>query len=183
MKLVTFDDPFFSMTTMSQDDVLIDIWKMDYMFAIENIDPRVGRIKAQQVEWDFKEGRKTKTEIEMVDCTEYLEGGRLAHFELGKKKILVDNISLGRKRDATFLCPYVETDLKVRGHFGSIRFDYVKLNIEGCNLGDLCFSDEVINGWTVNFMSSRAHPSLLGDDLGNVVTQNVDYSYFKHIDP
>ena len=46
MKLVTFDDPFFSMTTMSQDDVLIDIWKMDFMFAIENIDPRVGRIKA-----------------------------------------------------------------------------------------------------------------------------------------
>ena len=119
----------------------------------------------------------------MVDCTEYLEGGRLADFELGKKKILVDNISLGRKRDATFLCPYVETDLMVRGHFGSIRFDYVKLKIEGCNLGDLCFSDEVINGWTVNFMSSRAHPSLLGDDLSNVVTQNVDYSYFKHIDP
>ena len=32
-------------------------------------------------------------------------------------------------------------------------------------------------------MSSRAHPSLLSDDLSNVVTQNVDYSYFKHIDP
>ena len=95
----------------------------------------------------------------------------------------MDNISLDRKRDATFLCPYVEGDLKVRGHFGSVRFDYVKLKIEGCDLGDLCFPDELLDGITINFMSSRAHPSLLGDDLETVVTQNVDYSYFKYIDP
>ena len=84
---MTFDDPFFSMTTMSSDDVMIDIWNMDFMFAIENIDPRVGRIAAQQVSWDFTSGKgtKTKKQIEMVDCQEYRAGGRLADFDLGQK--------------------------------------------------------------------------------------------------
>ena len=46
IKLVTKDDPFFSLTMMGADDVSIDIWELDFMFAIEKIDPRIGTIRA-----------------------------------------------------------------------------------------------------------------------------------------
>ena len=52
VKLVTSDDPFFSLTTMGVTDQNMDIWKLDFMFAVENIDPRAGRISAQHVTWD-----------------------------------------------------------------------------------------------------------------------------------
>ena len=43
LKLVNSDDPFLSMITMKQqDDEIIDLWQLDFMFAIENIDPRIG---------------------------------------------------------------------------------------------------------------------------------------------
>ena len=48
-KLVSNDDPFFSMTTMYSKDEVIDLWAMDFMFAIEDIDPRVGRLIVEQV--------------------------------------------------------------------------------------------------------------------------------------
>ena len=72
-KLILSDDPFFSLTTMGADDVSIDIWNLDFMFAIENIDPRVGRITATKVSWDNRgsESKKEKNEVEMIDCKEY----------------------------------------------------------------------------------------------------------------
>ena len=119
----------------------------------------------------------------MISCDEYLEGGEHTSVNLSNKQVLVDNIQLDRKRGVQFLCPYVPDSLRVRGHFGSSNFDYVKLKIEGCDLGEECFSDEEISGIAINFASSRAHPSLLGENLDQVVSYNVDYSYFKFIDP
>ena len=116
------------------------------MFAIENIDPRVGRIKVTKVSWDNRESetKKEKQVIEMIDCKEYQEGGKYASFDLKKKKTLIDNINVDRLQDSTFLCPKIAENesLNVQGHFGSKMFQYVKLKIEGCDLGDKCFSDE-----------------------------------------
>lgn len=187
IKLVNYDDPLLSMIAMSQAaDIVIDLWQLDYMFAIENIDPRVGTIKAQQVSWVFtpEEDTRVRTEIELVNCNEYLKGGRLADYDLKAKRFIIDGMNMNRRRDATFLCPYVPEGLKVRGHFSTERFDYVKINIVGCDpaVHD-CLPEEEVNGTTVNYVSQIAHPSLLDNDIENVVQYNLDYSYFKIIEP
>ena len=43
LKLVSKDDPFFS-TLSEQSDDTVYLGELNYMFAIENIDPRVGRV-------------------------------------------------------------------------------------------------------------------------------------------
>ena len=45
VKLVSKKDPFFSMLTMASEFQGIDLWKLNYMFAIESLDPRVGRVQ------------------------------------------------------------------------------------------------------------------------------------------
>jgi len=47
-KLISKEDPFFSMTTSSKVTDTIDLWELGFIFAIENIDPKVGRIEAVQ---------------------------------------------------------------------------------------------------------------------------------------
>ena len=51
MKLVSKDDPFFSSLSMSSDEEEIDLGNLKYMFALENIDPRIGRLVVEQVYW------------------------------------------------------------------------------------------------------------------------------------
>ena len=54
-KLVSATDPFFSMMTMAKEQTEpIDLWAMNYMFAIQDVDPRVGYIHAEQVTWGPK---------------------------------------------------------------------------------------------------------------------------------
>ena len=76
-KLVSHEDPFLSMMAKEPDEGAIDLWELDYFFAVEKPDPRVGRLYAYQMEWnDFgPDQERIKTEIEFVDCKEYLEGG------------------------------------------------------------------------------------------------------------
>lgn len=45
------------------------------MFAVEKLDPRVGRVKATQVIWGT-EIEKIKQNIELVDCVELMPGGK-----------------------------------------------------------------------------------------------------------
>ena len=46
MKLVSKSDPFFSMLSMAAEDDFVDVGNLKYMFAVQNMDPRVGRVKA-----------------------------------------------------------------------------------------------------------------------------------------
>lgn len=75
VKLVDASDPFFSMLTMASEDEQIDLWELNYMFAVEKLDPRVGRVKATQVIWGT-EIEKIKQNIELVDCVELMPGGK-----------------------------------------------------------------------------------------------------------
>ncbi len=44
-KLVSATDPFFSMMTMAKEEIdPIDLWALNFIFAIEDIDPRAGHI-------------------------------------------------------------------------------------------------------------------------------------------
>ena len=51
-KLVSATDPFFSMMTMAKEESEpIDLWAMNYIFAIEDIDPRAGSINVDSNAW------------------------------------------------------------------------------------------------------------------------------------
>ena len=45
-KLVLYGEPNLSTTSMQADGGGIDLYKLDFMFAIEKPDARVGRVKA-----------------------------------------------------------------------------------------------------------------------------------------
>ena len=46
MTLVSSTDPFLSMMAQEVTDPSIDLWDLDYFWAIEKPDPRVGRVEA-----------------------------------------------------------------------------------------------------------------------------------------
>ena len=41
-KVVSKDDPFFSMTSIAQETEVLDLISLGFMFAIENLGPEVG---------------------------------------------------------------------------------------------------------------------------------------------
>ena len=56
------------------EDNLINLWDLDYMFAVENLEAKYGRIEVQQVHYESKdEVIKTVSPIQMVDCEELLQ--------------------------------------------------------------------------------------------------------------
>ena len=63
-----------------------------------------------------------------------------------------------------FLCPVGLDVMSVQGNFGSEKFNYVKVEVEGCDLGEgECMSDEELIYQSFNFVNLRGYPSLLGD--------------------
>ena len=53
----------------------IDLWSLGFMFAVENIDPKVGRIEIQQVFYESGDEIVKRTEpLELVDCEQLFEG-------------------------------------------------------------------------------------------------------------
>ena len=45
IKLFGGTDPFFAMATRSYDDETIDLWALKFMFAVQDVDPRLGRVE------------------------------------------------------------------------------------------------------------------------------------------
>ena len=71
LKLVSRDDPFFSMITMEKDEKIpIDLWKNNFAFAIEAVDPKIGRVDVRHFLWAEQ---KLSTSIQMVDCKTLLD--------------------------------------------------------------------------------------------------------------
>ena len=68
------------MTTLAQEHEIevVDLWELGLEFAIENVRPDVGIIKAWHVSWDVDEG-KIKTPIELEDCAIVAEQGNHTH--------------------------------------------------------------------------------------------------------
>ena len=69
-----------------------------------------------------------------------------------------------------YLCPINIEEMSVQGQFGSSIFNYVRISLEGCDLGDECLPDEEVSGTYFGFVHLRAHPSLLGADEESVVS-------------
>ena len=70
-------------------------------------------------------GTKKIKPLPLVDCDELLEGGAYANSINKNKMTLVENLTLDRKQESKFICPYDAQSMQVRGHFGAQFFDYV----------------------------------------------------------
>ena len=133
------------MMTMSKDETdAIDLWARNYMFAIEDVDPLAGYIYADHTSWGpgknqkNTEGKlvyedKKRVQLEMVDCLSFLEDPDYENFHISTK-LLVQSIQ-NTKKGTRFLCPTNLESLTVRGHYGASHFDYVRIQVNGCNLG------------------------------------------------
>ena len=77
-KLFSASDPFFTMTAQALEDTneFIDLWELGFMFAVEDIDPRIGRVEVSHSSW-FRnnEANDKYTPIKMVPCSELAPGG------------------------------------------------------------------------------------------------------------
>ena len=73
-KLISKNDPFFSMTPAAKENQSLDLWLLGFMFAIKDVDPRIGHIDVDYYSWKKGEDRKS-TKIQMVPCSELLQGG------------------------------------------------------------------------------------------------------------
>ena len=49
----------------------MDLYELGFMFAIQTIDPRVGKVKAESNEWEA-DGKRNPVEIDLVDCQELI---------------------------------------------------------------------------------------------------------------
>ena len=130
------------------------------MFALEDLDPRFGRIEANYKTRNNEDG-KLEEEIKLVPCNdpEYIPNGP----DLNVEKLLSDNTKIN------FLCPDGLEKLDLEGDFGAERFSYVSIKILGCDQSALpkkqiCASDEEIAKTTFNLSLLQATPNILGED-------------------
>ena len=66
------------MTTMAQEDTQIDLWQLGFVFAVEEPDPRIGRIEVNHTRWDDVDGElmQKSTKIDMVRCNTLIENDK-----------------------------------------------------------------------------------------------------------
>ena len=66
VKLISRDDPFYAMAIEPYDNEIIDLWALQFMFAVEKKDAKYGRLEVAQV--SIQPDSEQITPIEMVDC-------------------------------------------------------------------------------------------------------------------
>ena len=74
-KLISRDDPFVTMTSSSNDDSLVALGQQRFMFAISDIDPKLGTIEAHYIKRQ-KNKQYSFEPIELAQCEELLPGGK-----------------------------------------------------------------------------------------------------------
>ena len=45
------------MTTVVTESQIVDLWQLGFMFAVEDIDPRMGRIQVTYTKWGKESGK------------------------------------------------------------------------------------------------------------------------------
>ena len=101
------------------------------MFAIEDVDPRIGQIKADWFERKYEEHYR-QTKLELDDCREFLPGGR--HEGKSNNHLFEIERITSANPDAKFLCPVDVKELSLVGIFGAKDFKFVKIKLIGCQL-------------------------------------------------
>ena len=117
------------------EDSIIDLWGLGFMFAVENVDPKVGRVQVSQVHVESgEEIVKNATPLELVQCEELWKKNAFNNQNFKYSKLMQ-----GKKPNG-WLCPSELESLEVRGSWGAPNFDFVEISLLGCNLGSECLS-------------------------------------------
>ena len=94
-KMVSQDDPQISMTELPWEPGDLDLFKFGFYFAIQQVDERVGSIRAELVDRNSDKDKKREP-IELVDCAEFLPDGEYAAYgEELKQKFSVEKLLSG----------------------------------------------------------------------------------------
>ena len=51
----------------------------------------------------------------------------------------------------------------MRGRFSSDYFDYMKIELVGCDLGDECYDDSQLARQQINFLTIKTHASVINN--------------------
>ena len=115
-------------TVVLESSQAIDLWDLEFMFAVEDIDPRFGRVRIYYKSWSETEG-KTETQMKMVPCND-------PDYISNNPAFSAENLLKGRK-DTSFLCPDRLESLELQGNFGAVDFKYVSIEVIGCDKNEL----------------------------------------------
>ena len=115
------------------ESATIDLWELGFMFAVENMDPKVGRVEVNQVHYESgEEIIKYVTPLELVRCEELWKKNAFNNQNFQYSKLQQGKKPFG------WLCPSELESLEVRGSWGAPNFDFVEISLLGCNLGSEC---------------------------------------------
>ena len=179
-KLISRDDPFVTMTSSSNDDSLVELGKQGFMFAISDVDPKVGTLEAHYIKRS-KNKEYGFEPIELVQCEEFLPGGK---HEGKSNNELFDIEQLVNGRDYNHLCPLNITDISLKGMFDSEAFYYVKIGLKGCQLTDgTCFNDVEISRESLNFVLLKSSPNILGEHKSEMIEYLHDARHYYNLIP
>ena len=106
------------------ETILLD--QIGFDFAVEEIDPRLGRIVAEQVFWN-EEGDKIVQPLELESCDTFVEHDLPLNTGPSKARDTTNQIK------SSYLCPVPGQNLHVTGSYFSAQFDYLKLSVMGCD--------------------------------------------------
>ena len=109
----------------------IDLWQLGFMFAIEDIDPSIGRIEANLISWQANTSNPESTPVTLVSCKE-LQAGGLYEGQTNNEALDFVNPFQGRKQYKDLLCPVGLQSLTLQGNFGSENFTYMEISLKGC---------------------------------------------------
>ena len=116
-------DPLYSMIENLQDEnSQFDLFEKGYVFAIQEIDERYGRIKVEKVQQTLVDGERVenRTEIKMAECAKLIE---FARFENMTSPVNLDSFN-SEYEDKKFLCPVIDSMI-VGGNSHTDRFDFI----------------------------------------------------------
>ena len=62
-------DPIAYFSETRQDmDQKIDLQKLNFSFAVDNLDARIGTVEVTQISWNGLDGKKIYTPVNLVSC-------------------------------------------------------------------------------------------------------------------
>ena len=90
---------------MAADGQRIDLYELNFFFAIENIDPKAGRISATYTKWTRGE-KKQKQKVELIQCEYFMDGGKYHYLTTPSMQVLLDSLQIERLGKIDWLCPF-----------------------------------------------------------------------------
>lgn len=156
-------------TAYLNDSKPIDLYALGYVFAVEKLDPKMGRVTASQVEWKSFRGDSwlERTNIPMVDCRDLLPSLHdLREGYINNKEF--NPYDQTYRDPIEFICPNT-TSLLIQGQYSSTDFKYIEVRMQGCELPEEECDESAISGKYMNLEGMQSFVDFSEADKEKVV--------------